>query len=144
MNEVIIQLTTAFAGSLGFCMMFRLRRGLWFPASVGGFLCWGVYLLGNGFGLGIFAAAFLASAFAAMYAEILARLMKAPATLFLLPAVVPLVPRGALFYTMSYAVEGNLALSGEYGASTVQYALGIACGMCIVWALFTTIRPRKN
>ena len=64
--------------------------------------------------------------------------------LFLIPAVVSLVPGGTLYYAMSYAVQGDLEMSGSYGAETVQYVLGIACGMCIIWALFTTIRPRKN
>ena len=68
-------------------MMFRLRPGLLVPASAGGLLCWGVYLMSMQWSDGIFAAAFAASAFAAMYAEILARLLKAPATLFLIPAV---------------------------------------------------------
>ena len=144
METIVIQLIAAFIGSMGFCMMFRLRPGLLVPASAGGLLCWGVYLMSMQWSDGIFAAAFAASAFAAMYAEILARLLKAPATLFLIPAVVSLVPGGTLYYAMSYAVQGDLEMSGSYWAETVQYVLGIACGMCIIWALFTPIRPRKN
>lgn len=143
-SETVIQLITAFIGSFGFCMMFKLRKGLLIPASVGGFLCWGIYLLCMRHFAGIFISSFIASAFSAMYAEMLARKMKAPATLFLIPAVVPLVPGGALYYTISYAVAGNVELSGMYGVQTTQFVLGIAGGMCIIWALFTTIRPRKN
>ena len=87
---------------------------------------------------------FIASAFAATYAEVLARKLKAPATLFLIPAVVPLVPGSGLYYTISYAVQGDLEVSAGYGTQTLQFVLGIACGMCIIWALFTTVRPRKN
>lgn len=147
MNDMwttVIQLVTALIGSLGFCMMFRLRAGLLLPAAVGGFLCWGVYLFAGSYLEGIFLPSFLASAFAAMYAEILARKMKAPATLFLIPAVVPLVPGGGLYYTISYAVQGEVERSGMYGVQTLQFVLGIAGGMCIIWALFTTIRPRRN
>ena len=139
-----IQLAMAFAGSLGFCMMFRLRAGLLVPASLGGLFCWAIYLTGAQYVEGIFLPAFLASAFAATYAEVLARKLKAPATLFLIPAVVPLVPGSGLYYTISYAVQGKLEISAGYGTQTMQFVLGIACGMCIIWALFTTVRPRKN
>lgn len=93
---------------------------------------------------GDFSPSFIASAFAATYAEVLARKLKAPATLFLIPAVVPLVPGSGLYYTISYAVQGDLEVSAGYGTQTLQFVLGIACGMCIIWALFTTVRPRKN
>ncbi len=93
-----IQLAMAFAGSLGFCMMFRLRAGLLVPASLGGLFCWAIYLTETQYVEGIFLPAFLASAFAATYAEVLARKLKAPATLFLIPAVVPLVPGSGLYY----------------------------------------------
>ena len=139
-----IQLAMAFVGSLGFCMMFRLRAGLLVPASLGGLFCWAVYLTGAQYVEGIFLPSFIASAFAATYAEVLARKLKAPATLFLIPAVVPLVPGSGLYYTISYAVQGDLEVSAGYGTQTLQFVLGIACGMCIIWALFTTVRPRKN
>ncbi len=139
-----IQLAMAFAGSLGFCMMFRLRAGLLVPASLGGLFCWAIYLTETQYVEGIFLPAFLASAFAATYAEVLARKLKAPATLFLIPAVVPLVPGSGIYWTISYAVQGDLEMSAGYGTQTLQFVLGIACGMCIIWALFTTVRPRKN
>ena len=106
-----IQLAMAFVGSLGFCMMFRLRAGLLVPASLGGLFCWAVYLTGAQYVEGIFLPSFIASAFAATYAEVLARKLKAPATLFLIPAVVPLVPGSGLYYTISYAVQGDLEVS---------------------------------
>lgn len=140
--DAVIQLLAAFLGSMGFCMMFRLRSGLLLPASLGGLFCWGIYLFSSQYLTGIFLPSLIASAFAATYAEVFARRLKAPATLFLIPAVVSLVPGGGLYYTISYAVQGELEQSGQYGAQTVQYVLGIACGMCIIWALFETIRPK--
>ena len=40
MKNVILQLVMAFVGSLGFAMLFRLRRVLWISASLGGVFCW--------------------------------------------------------------------------------------------------------
>ena len=104
MLNTILQLVMAFIGSMGFSIIFRLRRQLIIPASLGGFFSWAIYLLcSNGID-GVFVPCLIASAFAALYSEILARLMKAPVTLFILPAVVPLIPGSSLYYAMSSAV----------------------------------------
>ena len=45
MRDIVIQLVTAFAGSLGFALLFHVRREKLLLASLGGLLAWGVYLL---------------------------------------------------------------------------------------------------
>jgi len=119
MKEVILQLAMAFIGSLGFSMIFRLRRSLWMVGSLGGALCWGCYLLMFDVTQHIFASGLVASAFAAL--------------LFVIPSVVPLIPGSSLYYTMSAAVSGNTREISEYGSLTLQYALSIAAGISIVW-----------
>ena len=42
---IIMQLATAFLGSLGFALLFQVRRKRLLLASLGGLLAWGVYLL---------------------------------------------------------------------------------------------------
>ena len=119
--------------SLGFSMIFRLRRSLWMAGSLGGALCWGCYLLMFDVTQHIFASGLVASAFAAVYAEIFARKKMAPTLLFVIPSVVPLIPGSSLYYTMSAAVSGNTREISEYGSLTLQYALSIAAGISIVW-----------
>ena len=84
---------------------------------------------------GVFYPTLIASAAAAAYAEIMARLLKAPVPLYVLPSVISLVPGGSLYYTMSYCMERDWEQFGIYGYRTVQYALAIAAGMSLVWAL---------
>ena len=134
MNQIILELGTAFVGSLGFAILFQTRRKLWIPASLGGLLSWGIYLLGIRSASGVFFPCLVASAFAALYAEVLARILKAPATIFFITSVVPLIPGSTLYYTMSYAVQGAWDISRSYGFLTVQYALSIAGGISLVWA----------
>lgn len=141
MKEVILQLAMAFIGSLGFSMIFRLRRSLWMAGSLGGALCWGCYLLMFDVTQHIFASGLVASAFAAVYAEIFARKKMAPTLLFVIPSVVPLIPGSSLYYTMSAAVSGNTREISEYGSLTLQYALSIAAGISIVWT-FSSIWRR--
>ena len=153
MKENIIQLITAFLGSAGFALVFNIRNSLVFLASVGGFLSWGLFLIFQSITSNYFVASFVSSAFAALYGEVMARVNKTPASVFFIPGVVSLIPGGSLFYTMSYALRSEWDMFRQYGSLTVQYALGIACGLSISWALWymfqefitnRNLREKKN
>lgn len=137
MEKYIVQLIAALLGSAGFAMLFHVRGKLVLPAGIGGMLCWGTYLLAEHFLGGLLIPSVIGSAFAALYAEFLARKMKAPATLFFVPTVISMIPGSTLYYTMSYAVRKDWDQAHTYGSNTLQYALGIAIGICLVWAFLT-------
>ncbi len=66
----------------------------------------------------IFFPSLAASAFGALYAEVLARWLKAPSTLFFIVAMIPLIPGSTLYYSMSCAVYGQRAQASIYGLQT--------------------------
>ena len=132
MKTIIIQLITAFLGSLGFSMLFGMRRKHVFPAALGGLLAWGVYLAVHAWMPGIFLPNLIAAVFSAAYAEFLAHIRKCPATLFLILAIIPLVPGSSLYYAMDAAVNGEFASAGEFGHMTLVCALAIAAGISLV------------
>ena len=136
----VIQLVTAGLGALGFSMVFNVRRNLLPAAAFGGLLDWGVYLAALWFFGGVFLPSVVAAAFASIYSEAVARMEQAPATVFYIPALIPLVPGGSLYYTMSYAVLGEWEQVQHYGASTIYCALGIAVGMSLVLSVEFTMR----
>lgn len=140
MSDALIQLLTAFIGALGFSLVFNVRRELLLSASLGGMLVWGVYLFCGHFFEGVFLPSLVAAAFASLYSEILARVKKAPATVFYTPALIPLVPGGSLYYTMSYAIRGEWESMSLSGSSTAYCALGIAVGMSLVLSTDFTLR----
>lgn len=144
MTEIVIQLITGMLGSLGFALLFGLRKQYLIAAALGGFLNWGLYLLGAHLWNVIFFAGLLASAASALYSEIMARVKKAPATLFFITSVIPLIPGRALYYTCSNAVMRDWAQAKLYANITLQYALSIAAGACIVWAITLTIENIKK
>ena len=130
---MIVQLLTSFTGALGFCLVFHLRQRYMFAASLGGLLTCGVYLAAASIWSGILLPTLTAAAFAALYAEFLAWFMGAPATLFLIPALlIPLVPGRPLYYAMYYAVQQDMDLSADFARQTALYALGIALGASLV------------
>lgn len=127
--SILIQLLTAFLGSLGFALLFGVRQRHLFLAALGGMLAWGIYLamdlwLGKNF-----LSCLAASVFAVVYAEIMAKVRKIPALLLTVPAIIPLVPGRTLYYAMREAVHGDLAQASAFGTETLLAALAIAGGI---------------
>lgn len=130
--EIITQIITAFLGSLGFSVLFNLRRTKLLIAALGGMLSWGLFLL-LGFWLSSeFARYFFAAAFVTVYAEVFARIKKTPTTSYLVPGFIPMIPGGALYNTMKYALNTDWKLFGSAAAYTLQIALCITAGIIVV------------
>ncbi len=132
MQSHIIELISGVTGALGFSMIFRVNKRLIPAVMAGAFLCWAVYLLVVRDGEDVFVPSLISSAACAAYAQIAARMLKAPATIFLIPEVVPLIPGSGLYYTMSHAVSKHWFLMRYFGYRTMMCALGIAAGICII------------
>ena len=137
-----IELTTAFLGSLGFALLFRVRREKLLLASLGGLLAWGVYLLMGFVTDQDVVRYFAASVVLTVYAEILARVVKCPATLFIVTASIPLIPGGSLYHTMQYFMQNDLSACMAQGLTTVLLAVSIAVGMLCPTAIFHLLRRR--
>ena len=147
MTEYVMELVTAFLGSLGFALLFHVRREKLLLASLGGLLAWGVYLL-MGFVSGQDVVRyFFASVALTVYAETMARVVKCPATLFIITAAVPLIPGGSLYHTMKFFMEGNFTACSIQGLNTVLLAVSIAVGILFptsVFQLYQKIRMNRK
>ena len=127
-------------------MDFHLFSAFWLRSSeiLGGLLNWGVYLLLYHLTAHLFLSCLLASAMSAVYAEVLAKRLRAPTTVFLVPTVIPSIPGSNLYYTMSAAVAGDLPLVLSNAIGTVQWAFGIASGISIVWVIFVMVKSLRR
>lgn len=143
MNEILTQLATAFLGALGFGLLFGLRARHLLFASLGGMIAWGIYLAVFRLMSGMFLANLCASIFAVTYAELMAHLRKCPATVFVVPAIIPLVPGSSLYYAMDCAANGDLAAAGLYGHRTLIAALAIAAGISFVTVCRELHTPKR-
>lgn len=130
-----MQLVAAFLGSLGFAVLFQIRGKKLLYAALGGLITWGVYLLPFSLGVSQPLSYFFASMAATLYAEMFARILKAPATTFLSPAIITLVPGGWLYYTMSAVVASDWEKAAESANQTLVLALTIAGGIMVVTSL---------
>lgn len=146
-----LQIITAFLGSLGFSVLFNIRRTKLLIAGFGGMLSWSVYLL-----LGLYFDSdpiryFFAAIFVTVYAEIFARIKKTPTTSYLVPAFIPLIPGGALYNTMKFALHNDWQSFGDTAVYTIQLALALSAGIIVVasvmrmvHALYRFIFPKKQ
>ncbi len=100
MVENIIAVLAAVLGTVGFALMLRLRKHRLPVIALSTGLCYSVYLLALHFSLADFIANFLATLFAGFASEFLAKYVKAPVTVFLIPTILPLVPGASLYYTI--------------------------------------------
>lgn len=128
----IIQIITAFLGTLGFTVVFRSKREHILPIALGGAVSWVAYLVCAQFVSSDPICYFAASAVVGVYAEILARVLKTPAINIFAVAVLPLIPGGALYYTMRYAVIGEWEKFLVQGNITLGIAVAIALGIISV------------
>ena len=121
--------------TVGFTLIFEVKKPkfLLFSALIGG-LGWFMFLLLEGHVIPVLQYLY-ATIFVSVLAEVAARLWKAPATIFLLPGIIPLVPGGGLYYAMSYLLDGDYAGFAQKGIQTASYAGAIAAGVSIVASL---------
>ncbi len=136
------QAIAVFVGCSGFCILFNVHgRGL-AMCIVGGAAAWMVYLLCGALGCGVYAANLAAAVFAALYAEIMARVRKCPATPYLVIATIPMLPGAGVYYTMSMGLEGNVMESVAKGLQTIGIAGSLAVGILLVSTVFRLISRR--
>lgn len=140
MISYIIQVLSASIGSLGFGIIFKMKRRHLPAACLGGGATWIVYLLCMHFHMGLFAANLVATLFATTYAEILRRICKTPRTVFVIPSVVPLIPGSSLYYAMAAIVASNTERAEFYGVQTGTVSGAIAFGLLLFTALYNIFR----
>ncbi|MBR5295680.1 MAG: threonine/serine exporter family protein [Clostridia bacterium] len=145
MNMIITELITSFFGSLGFSMVFNVRRRNLLPAAIGGVIvCLSYQIPFHIFSLGVFLSSLIAGAVCQIYSEALARILKSPATVFYITALIPLIPGGSLYRTMEAVVEKDLALFQKFGIQTLYTTLGLSIGISFITAILFLIRSGKS
>ena len=144
MGATINQIVMSLLSSIGFGILFNLRGRRLMLAGVGGMLGWTLYLILYHYTGQEVVCYGLATIATTLYSQALARIVKSPATLFLVPSVVPMLPGGYLYYTMLYAVQGNWEQFLSEGVLTLSTAAAIAVGIMVGSSLYTTLLAIKR
>ena len=132
-----VQILMGTLGTLGFNILFNIRGRKLLLATLGGLISWSVFLALEPALPSEALRYLISSATITVYGELMARLEKTPTTTFLVPALIPLIPGSALYYTMNYALNEQWSRFAEQAFYTLQLALNLAVGII---AVTTTVR----
>lgn len=141
---MIINSFYAFLSSLGFGILFNIRGKNLIIASIGGGLGWFTYLLVSGLQPSISFSLFIASMVVSIYSEIMARVYKNPVTMFVICAIIPLVPGGGMYYATLEAVKGNFEVALSKIIVTLFSAGAIAIGIIFVSSISSIFKKIKK
>lgn len=130
-REILINVMCPFLGTVAYVALFNVPRRYYLSCGMTGIIAWLVYL-GTSARVSPAAASFLAAVVAVFLSRMLAVRMKCPITIFLLAAIIPLVPGAGIYYTAYYLVTNQLALAAERGIGAVKVAFGIVVGIAFV------------
>ncbi len=136
-HNYFIQAAASFLACFGFSILFNIHGPGRFICATGGMLTWLIYVLISKFSGNDLMAYFFATIFAAVYAEIMARIRKYPAISYLVVSIFPLIPGAGVYYTMNYAVRGQMDFFASQGLHTGAVA-GIMAAAILLGS--TTVR----
>ena len=145
--RLIVMLLAMSLGSAGAVMVFGIeKRVFWWAVLCVLFAAIG-FEVPRFFGVGLFMSSFISAVIAAAYSDIMAHWLKVPATVMLIPGIIPAVPGGRLYYTMLAAVRSNMDEFYEQGKGVLLITAGLAVGIIAVTAISKPINAfisKKN
>ena len=125
--------------TVGFSVFLNAPVSSLIPAGITGGVGWSIYFYLMGVTSNSILANFMAAVVVSLFSEILARKLKHPAILFVIPGIIPLVPGLGMYNTMLYLVQKNYDMSIATGADVLFVGGAIALGVLVITSLARTI-----
>lgn len=112
-------------------------------AALGAALGWAVYMLVSAATLAEAVGLFAAAALIGLWAEFMAAFLKRPASVYIVCAIIPLVPGSGMYYTMLASVKSQTWSALTAGLGTLQAAGAIAAGLALSGAFARLLSLRR-
>ena len=140
------QIVISFIGSLAPAIYFNASKRNLIWAGLAGVAGWSIYILLFKNTGDIVLSAFVGALSIGLYSEIMARVLKTPATVYTLPGIFTIVPGVPAYNTIEYIVKHDLVKAGSTAIETIASAAAIAFGIMLMSAAFRlfTRKPKKN
>lgn len=144
-NGLALQLASCTFGCIGFAMWFNIKGLQVAWSGVGAFLTWLIYALTQiNFNVSHFTSVIIASIFVATFAVVMARINKAPSTIFLSASAFPLIPGANLYYILYGFISSDYAMVRAQSLRMFGTCLSIAVGFIIVDVLLRNLFYAKD
>lgn len=131
MTEIVFAAVVA----VSFGLLFNVRGANLPLTGLNGGVGYFFYTAAGASGLESYIGMLFASLAMSVFAEAAARLRKAPASLFLAPALIPIVPGGGMFRCVLSLLEGEHAAAVAVGINTMLESGAIAIGIIVISSL---------
>ena len=143
LNDPVLQTLMGALGALGFAILFRVRGKLLIFAFLGGLLSWGSYCIAGLFVNHEALQYLIATTALTLYSEAFARILKCPSTILLVTGWIPLIPGGALYYSISALVQSNMTLFVDRILHTFLLMIAMSAGMLLAMTVVHFISPLR-
>lgn len=142
--HAVVQLVVAFGSVLGFAVLFNCPSKSMIKAAFCGASGWAIFLIVKGFGGSVVFASFAAALWVGLSGEYCAVKFRRPATVFIIPGILPLVPGYGLYYTMLSIIENNYSNAAANGFEALFIAVAISSGLIVSSTLANLFRQHKH
>ena len=126
-----VMLITGVISTIGYGIVFNNKYKHLPIVATSSCLATAVYLLGNYLSNNSFISVMCGTIIATLVAELLARILKSPTTVFIMPAIIPFVPGARLFFMMFSLVNSDPTLAKVHFTELLLSSLGIAVGIIL-------------
>ena len=128
--SIILELIASSIMVLAFGILFQApQKSLWLLPLIG-VISWGSFIIAKIF-TNVIVAVFISSIIIGICSELFARLNKSPATVFIIPGIIPLVPGVPAYNTMLYLIKEEYLEGIKTGIDTLLIGGAIAFAIAI-------------
>lgn len=135
LNAPLPAFLLSFFATASFAYFFYINRYDLFWTSLFGAAGWMVYLLIGQYLANPIAGYMAGALCVGLLSEFFAVILKKPATVFIVPGIIPLVPGGGMYETMLLSVWGKMDAAAVTGFKTLSAAAAIAVGIALASSL---------
>lgn len=129
--EIIINITFAYLASVGFALTINVPRRVLNLAGISGIFSWLIYWLAMRASMGRMLSNLLGSFAIGILGIFFARKKRCPATVFYIPAIVPLVPGVPAYQAVRELTLGNISGANDAVLRVIVVTGSIALGMLL-------------
>lgn len=129
--ELVINIAFAYLASAGFALTINVPRRVLNLAGISGVISWTIYWLSMQASMGRLLSNLLGSFAIGVSGIIFARMKKCPATVFYIPAIVPLVPGVPAYQAVRELTAGNINGASNAMLRVIIVTGSIALGMLL-------------
>ncbi|MDD7363340.1 MAG: threonine/serine exporter family protein [Peptoniphilus sp.] len=128
-TKAVVMFIVSICATIGYAIPVEAPKRSVVSSSLSGGVSYLLYLLiiemNGSASFGAFLAAFLMG----VLGEFFSRRYKMPATIFIMPPLITLVPGGGMYYMMSYLIQDNMDLFLREAVDTFSIAVALSLGI---------------